>query len=97
MSQLTREDVLKLARLARLHLSEEEIITYQTELSALLDYVAQLDSADVAGLEPTTQVTGLTNVMRLDEVIDYGVDPKDLLRGAPDTQDGQIKVKRMIA
>lgn len=96
MTELTREDVLKLARLARLDLSDEEVEAYRKELSAILDYVAQLDNADVAGLEPTTQVTGLKNVMREDQVVDYGVSPEDLLRLAPKTQDGQIKVNRMI-
>ncbi len=97
MAELSREDVLKLARLARLSLGEDEIEAFRKELSEVLQYVAQLDKADVSGLKPTTQVTGLKNVMREDEVIDYGVHPDDLLKLAPKTQDGQIKVKRMIA
>jgi aspartyl-tRNA(Asn)/glutamyl-tRNA(Gln) amidotransferase subunit C len=96
MTELTREDVLKLARLARLDLTDEEVEAFRKEMSAILDYVAQLNDADVAGLEPTTQVTGLKNVMREDSVLDYGVSPEELLRLAPKTQDGQIKVKRMI-
>jgi aspartyl-tRNA(Asn)/glutamyl-tRNA(Gln) amidotransferase subunit C len=96
MTELTREDVLKLARLARLHLTDEEVEAFRVELSEVLQYVAMLNDVDVTGLEPTTQVTGLKNVMRADKVIDYGVSPADLLRLAPKTQDGQIKVKRMI-
>jgi aspartyl-tRNA(Asn)/glutamyl-tRNA(Gln) amidotransferase subunit C len=96
MTELTRDDVLQLARLARLDLTDEEVEAFKKELSAILEYVAQLDKADVAGLEPTTQVTGLKNVMRKDEVHDYGVGRDDLLRLAPKTQDGQIKVNRMI-
>lgn len=96
MAELSPEDVLKLARLARLSLNDDEIEAFRKELSAVLQYVAQLDKADVTGLEPTTQVTGLKNVMREDEVIDYGVRPEELLKLAPKTQDGQIKVKRMI-
>jgi aspartyl-tRNA(Asn)/glutamyl-tRNA(Gln) amidotransferase subunit C len=96
MTELTREDVLKLARLARLDLSDEEVEAFRKEMSAILEYVALLNNADIAGLEPTTQVTGLKNVMRADEVVDYGVSPEDLLRLAPKTQDGQIKVNRMI-
>ncbi len=96
MAQLTREDVLKLARLARLDLSEEEIASFTTELASVLDYVAQLQDVDVDGLDPTSQVTGLTNVMRDDVMKDYGVTRADLLRLAPKTQDGQLKVKRMI-
>jgi aspartyl-tRNA(Asn)/glutamyl-tRNA(Gln) amidotransferase subunit C len=96
MTELTREDVLKLARLARLDLTDEEVEAFRKELSDILGYVAQLDGADIAGLEPTTQVTGLKNVTRDDTVIDYGVSPAELLRLAPKTQDGQIKVNRMI-
>lgn len=97
MSALSREDVLKLAQLARLEISEDEIEHYREELSTILEYVAKLDSVDIAGLEPTTQVTGLQNVMRADDVVDYGISPRDLLRLAPASQDGHIKVKRMIA
>ena|SRR5687767_6670536 len=97
MTQLTRDDVLKLARLARLDLTDEEVEAFRKELSAILEYVAQLDTADVEGLEPTTQVTGLKNVMREDEVVDYGVSHDDLLRLAPKVMDGHIRVNRMIA
>lgn len=96
MTELTREDVLKLARLARLQLSDEEVEAFRKELSEVLHYVKMLDDVDVAGLEPTTQVTGLKNVMREDTVIDYGISSADLLRLAPKKQDGHIKVKRMI-
>ena len=96
MSKLTREEVLKLARLSRLKLTDAEIEKFQTELSEILDYVAMLDKADVSGLEPTYQVTGLKNVTRDDKIVDYGVSPKDLLKNAP-TQDGQFKVKRVLA
>lgn len=96
MTELTREDVLKLARLARLDLSDEEVEGFRKEMSAILDYVAQLNDADVEGLEPTSQVTSLKNVMREDSVIDYGISPEELLRLAPKNQDGQIKVNRMI-
>jgi len=96
MADLTREDVLKLARLARLDITDEEVETYRTELTEILQYVDVLQQADVTGLQPTSQVTGLTNVMRDDTVLDYGATPDDLLRGVPHKQDRQIKVKRMI-
>lgn len=94
--KLTRDDVLKLAQLARLDLSEEEVEEFSHELSEILQYVEQLGSVDVAGLKPTNQVTGLTNVMRGDEIRDYGYKPADLLKNVPSVQDNQIKVKRMI-
>lgn len=85
-----------MARLSRLDLSEAEVDEYLKELTTVLQYVEQLQDVDVDGLQPTTQVTGLTNVMRDDTVRDYGVSRDDLLRLAPKTEDGQLKVKRMI-
>jgi len=96
MADLTRDDVLKLARLARLTLTDDEIERYRKELNEILKYVEQLQKVDVTGLQPTTQVTGLKNVMREDEIVDYGVTRDDLLRIVPHVQDKQIKVKRMI-
>jgi aspartyl-tRNA(Asn)/glutamyl-tRNA(Gln) amidotransferase subunit C len=96
MAKLTREDVLKLARLARLKLSDEEIVEFSGELPVILDYVEQLQKVDVSGLKPTNQVTGLSNVMREDEVKDYGYKPEELLKNVPEVKDNQLKVKRMI-
>lgn len=96
MADLTRDDVLKLARLARLDLTDEEIEQFSKELTAILHYVEQLQAVDVTGLEPTNQVTGLTNVTRKDEVINYGYAPKELLKNVPAVLDDHIKVKRMI-
>jgi aspartyl-tRNA(Asn)/glutamyl-tRNA(Gln) amidotransferase subunit C len=96
MTELTRDDVLHLAQLARISLSEDEVNEFSGELSAILQYVELLSDVDVNGLKPTNQVTGLTNVMREDKVKDYGYEPADLLKNVPSLQDGQIKVKRMI-
>ncbi len=96
MAKLTRDDVLKLAALSKLRLTEEEVEKLRGELSEILDYVEQLDSVDTSGLEPTYQVTGLKNVMRPDETRDYGYKTKDLLKNAPAVQDGQFKVKRVL-
>jgi aspartyl-tRNA(Asn)/glutamyl-tRNA(Gln) amidotransferase subunit C len=96
MSKLTRDDVLKLAKLSRLKLSEQEIEKFQGELSEILEYVEKLNSVDTTNTEPTYQVTGLKNVMRTDEIKDYGVSPEDLLKNAPSSQDHQFKVKRVL-
>jgi aspartyl-tRNA(Asn)/glutamyl-tRNA(Gln) amidotransferase subunit C len=96
MSKLSRDDVLKLAALSKLRLSDEEIESLRGELSEILDYVEILDKADVSGLQPTYQVTGLKNVMRADEIKDYGYQTADLLKNAPAVQDGQFKVKRVL-
>jgi aspartyl-tRNA(Asn)/glutamyl-tRNA(Gln) amidotransferase subunit C len=96
MAKLTRDDVLHLAQLARISLSDDEVDEFSEELSSILQYVEQLSSVDVDNLKPTNQVTGLRNVMRDDVVMDYGYDPTELLKNVPQVQDGQLKVKRMI-
>ena len=96
MAELTREDVLKLARLARLHLTDDEVEQFRGEISAILDYVAQLQSADLNGLEPTYQVTGLKNVTRLDEILEYGASSEELLKNAPAKENGHFNVKRVV-
>jgi aspartyl-tRNA(Asn)/glutamyl-tRNA(Gln) amidotransferase subunit C len=69
MSKLTRDDVLKLAQLARLDLTDDEVEEYSTELTEILQYVEQLSAVDVKGLDPTNQVTGLTNVTRGNSIL----------------------------
>jgi aspartyl-tRNA(Asn)/glutamyl-tRNA(Gln) amidotransferase subunit C len=96
MSKLSRDDVLKLANLSRLRLTDDEIERFRVELSGILEYVEKLDDVDVSGLKPTYQVTGLKNVMRKDEPVDYGYNTKDLLKNAPAIQDNQFKVKRVL-
>jgi aspartyl-tRNA(Asn)/glutamyl-tRNA(Gln) amidotransferase subunit C len=96
MTKLTREDVLKLARLARINLSDDEVDKFAAEFSAILQYVEQLQAVDVNGLDPTNQVTGLTNVMRKDEIRDYGYTKEELLKNVPKVKDNLIQVKRMI-
>ena len=97
MAKLTREDVFKLARLAKLQLSDDEADRLKDEIGEILAYVEQLQAVDVEGLEPTYQVTGLNNVMREDEIKDYGVSRAELLKNLPAESGGQIKVKRVLA
>lgn len=96
MADLSRDEIIKLAALARLDLSDEEVQEFSSELTAILQYVEQLQNVDIAGLKPTHQVTGLANVQRDDEIADYGYAPKDLLANVPQTEHDHIKVQRMI-
>jgi len=96
MADLTRDDILQLARLAKLELTDEEIKKFQNELGDILGYVEKLSEVDVKGLKPTTQVTGLVNVMRNDEVKPYQADQQALLKNLPDRQGNNIKVRRVL-
>lgn len=91
--KLTKEQVNHVAKLARLGLKEDEVFKFQTQLSGILDYVEMLNEVDTTGIEPTAQVTGLTNVTRKDEV-KVTWDPKRLLQSSPlPIERNQIKTK----
>jgi aspartyl-tRNA(Asn)/glutamyl-tRNA(Gln) amidotransferase subunit C len=79
-----------------LELDEAEIAKYQTEMSDILQFVEQLQDVNVNGIEPTHQVTGLTNVTRPDVVKNYGYKVEKLLENVPAVKNKQIKVKRML-
>ena len=96
MSKLSREQILKLATLSRLRLTDDEIAKYKKDLSSILDYVERLEAADTKGLEPTYQVTGLLNRTREDVVVAQQATPDELLKRVPRTHDRYIKVGRMI-
>lgn len=96
MTSLTRDDILKLARLSQLQLTDEEIEEFTGELTEILAYVEQLQAVETGSLEPTAQVTGLTNVMRPDEIKDYGYTPDDLLKNVPRVENRQIKVNKIL-
>jgi aspartyl-tRNA(Asn)/glutamyl-tRNA(Gln) amidotransferase subunit C len=63
---LSRADVVRVADLARLRLSDSEIDAMQTQLSRILEHVNALQAVDVTGVEPTAQVTDLVNALRAD-------------------------------
>lgn len=96
MTQISRNDVLHLAQLSSLALSDDEIDNLQYDIGAILEYVAQLSELDTSGVEPTYQVTDLENIWRTDSIDDYGIDREALIALAPDSKDGQIKVPKVL-
>jgi aspartyl-tRNA(Asn)/glutamyl-tRNA(Gln) amidotransferase subunit C len=64
---ITRDEVLHVARLARLELSEEEIERFREQLSAILEAVGKVQELDLAGVEPTSHPLALANVWAEDE------------------------------
>jgi aspartyl-tRNA(Asn)/glutamyl-tRNA(Gln) amidotransferase subunit C len=96
MSTITTDDVKYVASLAKVAITDEEAERFTKELDAILGYVKQLDAVDTTGLEPTYQVTGLKNITRKDEIINYGTSQKDLLKNVPRTRDGYIEVPKVL-
>lgn len=93
---ITRDDVLHLAQLSSLQLSDDEIQALQVDLANILGYVDQLSELDTTGVEPTYQVIDLENGGREDVVIHSAADRDVLLSLAPDTKDNQIKVPKVL-
>ena len=95
--KLKIKDIQHIANLARLELTKAEEKKYGEQLSAVLDYVEQLQEVDVSNIEPTAQVTGLFNVFREDKIENWDEQERDMaLKQAPDMVDGQIEVKRIL-
>ncbi len=88
-------DVKKIARLARLRLSEAEIALYGGQLAKILDSMAELAAADTSGVAPTASVLGAVNVMRDDEPKPFE-DAEALLANAPERDGPYFKVKKVL-
>ena len=88
---IDREQVLHVARLARLELSEEELERMSGELSGILDHVDRIAALDLDDVEPTTHVVALSNVLRADEP-EPSLPRERALENAPDPSGGAFRV-----
>ncbi|MDA3840715.1 MAG: Asp-tRNA(Asn)/Glu-tRNA(Gln) amidotransferase subunit GatC [Patescibacteria group bacterium] len=95
--KLEKKDIEHIAKLARLELSEAEFIQYGDQLSDILGYIDQLQEVDTSQVEPTAQVTGLLNGLREDKDEQWLNDEReDALSQAPELENHQVKVKRVL-
>ena len=88
---IDRDQVLHVARLARLELDDEEIERMATELSGILEHVDRISALDLEGVEPTSHVVELVNVLRPDEP-EPSLPRERVLESAPDPDDGLFRV-----
>lgn len=96
MTQISRNDVLHLAQLSSLQLADDEVDSLQQDIGNILGYIEQLSELDTSGVEPTYQVTGLTNVWRDDVVDQSSVSREQLLALAPEQQNNSVKVPKVL-
>ena len=88
-------DIEKVARLARLELSEEEKETFQSQLEQILTHMEQLNRMDTTGVEPTSHAIPVYNAFREDETRPSS--PKEeVMAIAPEQEEGYLKVPRII-
>ncbi len=97
--KITKEEVLRVAELAHLELSEAEVTKYQQQLDSILEYIAQLNAVDTSKVEPMAQVLADSEIvnpaMREDVVIPCDV-AEDVLKQAPDADGKYFKVPKVI-
>jgi aspartyl-tRNA(Asn)/glutamyl-tRNA(Gln) amidotransferase subunit C len=92
---IDRETVLKVAKLARLGLSEEDITTFGSQLSVILENIQVLQEPDVSGISPTAHASRLDNIARQD-LSQASYTPEVLLSNAPDQEDNCLKVNAVL-
>jgi aspartyl-tRNA(Asn)/glutamyl-tRNA(Gln) amidotransferase subunit C len=93
--RLTEDQVQKVAKLARLRLSDAEVHDMSVKLSAVLDYIAKLNELDIENVEPMAHAMELSNVLR-EDVPTPGMAIEDVLANAPDQSPPFFKVPKVI-
>jgi aspartyl-tRNA(Asn)/glutamyl-tRNA(Gln) amidotransferase subunit C len=93
--RITRDDVAKVAQLARLTLTEDEIDLFARQLGAVLEHAADVEALDVDGVPPTAHPYPLVNVVRADEV-EPSLDRAEVLAAAPSVEDEQFRVPPIL-
>lgn len=94
--QITREDVLHVAELARLRLDETEVDTYVRQITDILAYVDQLNEVDTTGVPPTSHAIRLTNAFREDRPGTH-LETDRAVANAPAAEDGLFCVPKIIS
>lgn len=92
---VTREEVKRIAKLAKLNLSEEEEISFQKELSSILDYMDKLNEIDTNDVEPLSHPIPVENIFREDKV-EKSISREEALKNAPDATEEFFKVPKVI-
>jgi aspartyl-tRNA(Asn)/glutamyl-tRNA(Gln) amidotransferase subunit C len=95
VSQISRDDVAHLARLARLTLTDGELDGFAGQLDAILEHVSRIQAVDVTGVEATDNPLKDVNVTRPDDVVP-SLTQEQALSAAPNAVDGRFAVPRIL-
>jgi aspartyl-tRNA(Asn)/glutamyl-tRNA(Gln) amidotransferase subunit C len=89
MSQLTQDDVKHIAKLSKLHLSNEELGRFSKQLSEVVSHISELNKVETSSTDPTTQTTGLVNKYNSDETsVENCLNQEQSLSGVDDSHNG---------
>ena len=94
-ASITRDDVAKVAALARLTLDEDELDLYTGQLQSILDHARDVEALDLDGVPPTSHPIPLSDVFRADEVRPC-LDRDEVLAEAPAAEDGMFRVPPVL-
>ena len=95
MTKITKEEVRKVAKLARLELNENEINNHAKQLEKILEYIKQLEEIDTNEVPCTTRAIEVINVFRKDEKLNFDCN-EELLELGPSREDKYFKVPKII-
>jgi len=95
MSSLSRDDVAKLAGLARIEMTEEELVSLSSQFGMILDAVARVQEVDLTGVKATSHPQLLENISRPDVVLP-SLSPADALSGAPAQEEQRFRVPQIL-
>ena len=95
MSRISREEVSKVAQLAKLKLNEEQIDNHAIQIEKILDYINQLEKINTENIPCTTRAIEVVNVLR-DDINEKFEDNEDILELAPSREDDFLKVPKII-
>ena len=94
--EIKREDILYLASLSNLSLSDEEVESLGKDLQDIIKYISQLDELDTSKVEPTYQVFEMENVWRDDKIVEQEASREELLALSEKSRDNQIEVPKVL-
>ena len=93
--EISREEILHIAKLASLKIKEEEIEEYRKNLQDILNFAKTIDSVDTNNLEETNGATTNVNFLREDEVKEFE-DKEKLMQNAPDQENNMFKIPKVL-
>ena len=93
--QVSKEEILHIAKLANLNLKEEEVTTYMGHLEEILNFANIVNEAPIEGLKETIGANETYNVFRKDELKQW-INREELLQNAKEVQEGMFKIPKVI-
>lgn len=93
--KITKEEILHVAKLAKLTLSEEETESLRSDMESIIDFANTLNELDTEGVKPTAHARYMVNALR-EDIIKESYSEEDILKNAPMSEDGGFAVPKVV-